>query len=711
MKMTRFIRAACLVLVTGTTALCAPQAEVDLSGYRADSGITVTKRETGKLQIGWVAGNNLRAEMVLDLNPAAPLIQSLSLQEGRKPAKLVAAGLDPVATLTIGQRDKKKYDEAYHGMVFFENPREKPYTTHPVTLTRQSVRVTSEGTRGTISIGDISAGSFTGELRFTFYRNSPLIHVETVVSTREELRAILYDAGLSSRTPDWKKMVWRDPLGKLQSTDLNTNGSAYALAVKQRTVVAEGSNGSLAIFPAPHQYFYPLDFAENFAFMWIGNNYSKMPAGFGFGIRQPPEGDKRWVPWFDARPNREHHLGLFYLLSSGSGEQTLNEVARYTHGDRFTELPGYKTFTSHYHIEHTVDFLDQQKQQQTKGIPEGLEAPGFIAKLKDTGVDIVHLAEFHHGWTPGQKAPDRLRMMKVMHEECARLSDDKLLLLPGEEPNVHLGGHWMSFFPHPVYWVLNRAAGEPFVEEVEGYGKVYRVGSPEDVLRLMEQENGLMWTAHARIKGSVKCPDEYRQQPFYQSKHFLGAAWKALPADLSRPTLGWRVLDLLDDMNQWGQRKQAIGEVDVFKVEPGYELYAHMNINYLKLKRSPKFKEGWQPVLDTLRGGQFFTTTGEVLIPKFTVAGKESGETIPRAQAGKAELQAELRWTFPLAFAEIISSDGTSVKRQRVDLSDTEAFGTRTLRLPVDLAGQQWVRLEVWDIAANGAYTQPVWVE
>ena len=49
--------------------------------------------------------------------------------------------------------------------------------------------------------------------------------------------------------------------------------------------------------------------------------------------------------------------------------------------------------------------------------------------------------------------------------------------------------------------------------------------------------------------------------------------------------------------------------------------------------------------------------------------------------------------------------------RQRVDLTETEAFGTRTLRVPVTLTGQRWVRFEVWDVAANGAFTQPVWVE
>ncbi|MBC8096366.1 MAG: hypothetical protein H7Y43_11180 [Akkermansiaceae bacterium] len=700
-----------LALVMSMISSRAAQIKIDLSQYQKDCGIGVAAKDADTLQINWPTAKNVRGEMILDLRANQPLIQSLSLSEGRKPAKVIATKLDPVTTLTIGERDKKKFDEAFRGMVFFENPRQRPHETHTVALIKKTVRVSSNSQRVTVSIGEVSAGSFSGELRFTFYRNSPLIHAETVVSTSEELRAVLYDTGLSSVAPDWKQMVWLDPLGKLQSAAIDSNTPTRPLAVKQRTVVAESSHGSIAVFPAPHQYFYPLDFADNFMFTWFGSGYSKMPAGFGFGIRQPLDGDKRWVPWFDAPAHSEHHLGVFYLLSAGDGEQALKEVARYTHGDRFKELSGHRTFTSHYHIEHTLDFLNRQKEQKTVGIPKGLETPGFITKFKDTGVDIVHLAEFHHGWTPGQKTPDRLRMLKVMHEECARLSDDQLLLLPGEEPNLQLGGHWISFFPKPVYWVLNRGANEPFEENIEGYGKVYHVGSEDDVLKLMEKENGLMWTAHARIKSSIKFPDDYRDQPFYKSDHFLGAAWKSIPADLSRPTLGWRVLDLFDDMNQWGQRKQVLGEVDVFRVEPDYELYAHMNINYLKMKRSPKFAEGWQPVLDTLRGGKFFTTTGEILIPQFTVAGKESGETIVSARTRKAELHAELEWTFPLAFAEVISGDGQSVRRQRIDLSDTESFATRKLRLPVDLKDQKWIRLEVWDIAANGAFTQPVWME
>ena len=49
-----------------------------------------------------------------------------------------------------------------------------------------------------------------------------------------------------------------------------------------------------------------------------------------------------------------------------------------------------------------------------------------------------------------------------------------------------------------------------------------------------------------------------------------------------------------------------------------------------------------------------------------------------------------LRWTFPLRFAEVVSGDGEKVYRQRIDLSDTEAFGQKELQ-----ARRQALRPEV----------------
>jgi len=184
-----------------------------------------------------------------------------------------------------------------------------------------------------------------------------------------------------------------------------------------------------------------------------------------------------------------------------------------------------------------------------------------------------------------------------------------------------------------------------------------------------------------------------------------------MPADLSRPKLGERVLDLLDDMSNWGQPKYVPGEVDVFKVDPTHELYGHMNINYLKLDKVPRYRDGWQPVLDALRQGRFFVSTGEVLIPSFSIGGTESGETLPLPANGQPELRASLQWTFPLQFAEIVSGDGAKVYWQRIDLTDTTPFSSRTLRLNPNPTGRKWVRFEVWDVAANGAFTQPVWLD
>src|SRR5690606_30942008 len=145
---------------------------------------------------------------------------------------------------------------------------------------------------------------------------------------------------------------------------------------------------------------------------------------------------------------------------------------------------------------------------------------------------------------------------------------------------------------------------------------------------------------------------------FFTSDHFFGAAWKAMPADLSIDRLGLRVLDLLDDMANWGHKKHVLAEADLFTINPQNEMYAHLNVNYLQLDTLPQYENGWQSVLDAMRKGKFFVSTGEVLLPSFTVNGKKTGETLSLGADGKATVTVDVKWTFPLNHAMIISGDG-----------------------------------------------------
>lgn len=707
--MNRFCRVVSALLWLGGARVVAQPARavVDLKEWRVESGVEV-RQEGALLKMGWVIAGDEAGTLVLNLEAGQPLIEALGAGKPGATGVAVVRRVNPVILLTVGERNLK---DPAGWVAFFDNPPLRAYRTQALTFDKKSVRVASEGARTVVTVGEVAAGAFRGVFQFTLFRQSPLVLAEAVVKTTEDGRAILYDAGLNSiGTPSWKSLAWLEADGVLQRVPVDVNRVAGPVAVARRALVAEGAGGAVAVFPPPHQYFYPLDFATNLGFAWYGSSGPEWLRGYGFGVQQPPAGDKRWVPWFNAPPNTEQRLGLFYLVTTGDARQALEAVGKFTRDDHYKALPGYHTFTSHFHIEHTLELARRRQEAGVPDlIPDDLRVPGFVKTFKARGVDIAHLAEFHAGDTPHMPAEKRLPLLKTLHEECARLSDGELLMLPGEEPNVFLGGHWLSFFPKPVYWVLNRGGGKPFVETVAGYGKVYHVGSAADVLRLMEEEGGLMWTAHARIKGSRTYPDMYRDADFFKSERFLGAAWKAMPADLSRDRLGWRVLDLGDELANAGLHKQVLGEVDIFRVEPDMETYGHMNINYLKLDRVPKFSEGWQPVLEALRAGKFFVTTGEVVIPEFSVGGKGSGETLARPE-GKVEVRAKVEWTFPLSFAEIVSGDGKEVYRQRVELKETEEFGARELVVPVDLAGKTWVRLEVWDAARNGAFTQAVWV-
>lgn len=102
--------------------------------------------------------------------------------------------------------------------------------------------------------------------------------------------------------------------------------------------------------------------------------------------------------------------------------------------------------------------------------------------------------------------------------------------------------------------------------------------------------------------------------------------------------------------------------------------------------------------MDVLRRGDYFVTSGEVLIPSHRFAGSGADMT----------LVAEVEWTFPLDFVEVVYGDGERTERVVVPAKDLPPFGRHTFTIPFDATGQAWVRFAAWDSAGNGAMTMPV---
>src|SRR5262249_3833786 len=156
--------------------------------------------------------------------------------------------------------------------------------------------------------------------------------------------------------------------------------------------------------------------------------------------------------------------------------------------------------------------------------------PEFVGVFKGMGVNAVHLADFHGDGHQRDPGPLRLPELAALFRECRRLSDADLLLIPGEEASDFLGirepgrnpGRWSSRFPRPVYWVQQRARGQPFAGQDPKYGTVYRVGDQRDMMELLKREKGLAWAAHPRIKASSWTPDIFRREEFYLADYWLG---------------------------------------------------------------------------------------------------------------------------------------------------------------------------------------------
>ena len=124
--------------------------------------------------------------------------------------------------------------------------------------------------------------------------------------------------------------------------------------------------------------------------------------------------------------------------------------------------------------------------------------PPFKPVLKAMGVDASMIMDFHGDGHPSDLTDLRLDELHAYFAALRAQSDSDFLLIPAEEANVHLGGHWAVVFPKPVYWFLNRPKDGAFVSTHAKYGTVYSVADAKEMLDLVRREGG---TCTRRIHG------------------------------------------------------------------------------------------------------------------------------------------------------------------------------------------------------------------
>ena len=168
---------------------------------------------------------------------------------------------------------------------------------------------------------------------------------------------------------------------------------------------------------------------------------------------------------------------------------------------------------------------------------------------------------------------------------------------------------------------------------------------------------------------------DYKDKDFFLSDRFIGASWESLPVDLSeKEECQVRCFGTEDDMSNWAPKpKYMIAEGDTYTKWPDDETYPQLAINYIKLDNVPLYNESWAPIIDALRSGNFFGTTGEVLFHNWGVEGT----------GAKRVYTANIEYTFPLEFADLVWSDGTKVQHKIINLTDTFPSEPRSSRSPL----------------------------
>jgi hypothetical protein len=704
----------------------------DVTQYKQSAGLTASM-DRGVLTTTWTGQNNSEMRARYAIENGQPMVADLSVRKSGGQWASVGQNLTPEYSVVSGIRRMSTQQAdplknagveltpeviaknrwyAFWDAPLVMNPGREiiggPRSESDIKRATASFQTTActvktDGGALEVTFPGLSMGIFSGDLRFTAYRGANLLRMDALAKTSEEWIAYKYEAGLKGLSTNvTPRVTWRDTGGHPQQYEFGgmVHKAIAPVKAQNRLIIAEGKDASLAAFPPPHTFFFTREVDINLGYVWYRKDSATT---FGIGVRQADaEEDPRYLDnfaLFNAPPGTVQHMGVYFVATPDSAEGTRDAVLRFTHNDEFKPIPGYKTFVNHFHLR----FTDRVRNSGQLDTP----LQDLIA-MKALGLNIIGLSDFHGDMHPTDPGPLRFKDQHDYFEATRHASDTDFLVTAWEEPSAFYGGHYNIMFPkRNVYWSKVRKPGQPFTENDPTYGKVYHTGSAADVQQMMDAEGAYWYHAHPRTKGTTGYPDLIFDKPYVKNDRYLGVAFKpGMGMDLSEARLcEWRCFDVTDTMNNLYANtglspKYIIADIDTYKKGPEDDTYANFPVNYIKMAKTPGPDDDLTPMLKALRTGDFFATTGEILITGYSVTGTGAQRTVA----------ADVEWTFPLSFVEVVWGDGKKIDRQIIPATDLGAFGTKHFAIPLDATGKLWVRFAVWDSAGNGAFVQPVWL-
>lgn len=745
MSISKYLLAASPLALLGHSALAAG---CDVSASTGDARLSAASTQDG-LMLEWTGSGNQKLRLALagvGAEGDRPVIRSLDLwQDGwqtvirnAEPTFSVKTGLrrmsnqqmQPLRELGVpidqAVLDKYRWEPFWDAPLDMHKPGERsrfggnppPAAGVPGTdqtgLPRDKAEVAEatarfipmacvarrEGSRITVDLAGVKMGAFEGKLRFTIYAGSHLIRQEILATTSRKWLAYKFTAGLRmAKEPD-AAVAWRDNGGNWQADRFASaaDTTEVPLVARNRVAAYQQGYGALAFFPEPHKFFWAREVAINMGYQWI----AKGDGQIGFGIRQNDTEDDSEDPanWalYNARPGTVQRMPMFLLPTLGNGRDAVANALRFTRDDTYKPLPGYKVLNHHYHT-------DLAERVLAHGTPD-VRIPDLVA-MKATGINIVSLVDSVMFTAPGAGGPPRraqadpVDLINAAFAGAAAQSDDGFLVWPNQEVfGSPLGGHTDLLFAHKVLW---RKPSDP-APKAGVTDKVYQIASATDLTDMAKAE-GIMFTMpHPRTKGSTGFPDAMKDRDYFLDPQFAGVGLRwGMGLDGSEERLcEFRCWPLMDDMSNWMSAKKlplkrSISISEVRHMGPGDDVYGSQPVTYIKMDRLPKFGD-FSTIITALKADSSFWTTGEVLLRDVRLA--RDGKVI--------RIAADVEWTFPLEFVEVVYGDGQKTHTKRINADDQVAESKFTFTTDIPAKGVKWVRVGAWDIASNGAVGQPV---